>query len=208
MLLMTVSLLNDDCYDYPGGKPVCSVEDQLGQTRQQDEPHHRHLDDNGETYDDKDIWREIVSLDFSPLPISNRSSWKVGGISFNRLWHDGWSWGLGLGRNAQEHLFSWFYMLFINVLKRAILRLDIRKSKGSMLWLIFSQEVVLAKHHWKHLVQDYVAKFLPEMQIRNFESATKAIERPINLWNCFNGCIKKNFPNKPKSYCFECWSLK
>ena len=61
-----------------------------------------------------------------------------------------------------------------------------------MLWLIFSQEVVLAKHHWKHLVQDYVAKFLPEMQIRNFESATKAIERPINLRNCFNGCIKKN----------------
>ena len=51
MLLMMVSLLNDDCYDYPGGKPVCSVEDQLGQTRKQDEPHHRHLDDNGETYD-------------------------------------------------------------------------------------------------------------------------------------------------------------
>ena len=74
MLLNMVSLLNDDCYDYPGGKPVCSVEDQLGQTRKQDEPHHCHLDDNGETYDDEDIWREIVSLDFSPLPISNRSS--------------------------------------------------------------------------------------------------------------------------------------
>ena len=62
-----------------------------------------------------------------------------------------------------------------------------------MLWLIFSQEVVLAKHHWKHLVQDYVAKFLPEMQICNFESATKAIGRPINLRNCFICCIKKKF---------------
>ena len=63
MLLMTVSLLNDDCYDYPGGKPVCSVEDQLGQTRQQDEPHHRHLDDNGETYDrDEETYDYMMTM--------------------------------------------------------------------------------------------------------------------------------------------------
>ena len=43
------------------------------------------------------------------------------------------------------------------------------------------------------------------MQIRNFESATKAIEIPINLRNCFNGCIKK-IPKQTKIILL--WMLK
>ena len=30
-------------YDYPGGKPMCPVEDQLCKTGEQDEPHHCDL---------------------------------------------------------------------------------------------------------------------------------------------------------------------
>ena len=68
MLLMMVSLLNDDCYDYPGGKPVCSMEDQLGQTRKQDEPHHCHLDDNGESYDrDEETYDDTMTMQMVKL---------------------------------------------------------------------------------------------------------------------------------------------
>ena len=58
----------DDRYDYPGGKPVCSVEDQLGQTRKQDEPHHCHLDDNGESYDrDEETYDDTMTMQMVKL---------------------------------------------------------------------------------------------------------------------------------------------